>query len=197
MVRNVHCAGQNGGFHSTLPPAQADCLAESVLDAVLAEQRCDWIAGKRIPVDETLRQHPELADEPACATELIYHEFSLRQELGESPDWQEYLRRFPEYAVASQMFRRADEILEQAIHSPEPFLPEVEFDDYELLGEIGRGGMGVVYKARQKSLDRILALKMIRTGEDAGEAERKRFHRGSPRRRSPAPSEHRANLRSR
>jgi tetratricopeptide (TPR) repeat protein/tRNA A-37 threonylcarbamoyl transferase component Bud32 len=142
----------------------------------LAEQRCDWIAGKRIPADQTLRQHPELMDEPACAAELIYHEFLLRHELGESPDWQEYERRFPKYAVALQMLRRADEFLEQASPSPEPSLLHLEFDDYELLGEIGRGGMGVVFKARQKSLDRILALKMIRMGEDAGEAERKRFH---------------------
>jgi serine/threonine protein kinase len=49
--------------------------------------------------------------------------------------------------------------------------------DYELQEEIGRGGMGVVYKARQASLNRTVAVKMIIAGEFAGPAERKRFQR--------------------
>ncbi|MEE2685554.1 MAG: serine/threonine-protein kinase [Planctomycetota bacterium] len=65
--------------------------------------------------------------------------------------------------------------------APVPTTPVVEpeareFGDYVLLEMIAQGGMGVVYKARQKKLNRIVAIKMIRSGQFADPSEVDRFY---------------------
>src|SRR5262249_18215928 len=72
--------------------------------------------------------------------------------------------------------RKADEILDHTDDRPAASLGRgARFNGYELLEEVGCGGMGVVYKARQLALDRIVALKGIRLGGESGGPESRRF----------------------
>jgi serine/threonine-protein kinase len=64
---------------------------------------------------------------------------------------------------------------ESATDNPQSTMEMRYFDDYELLGELGRGGMGVVYRARQLSLHRTLALKVIAPEQLASPKAAERF----------------------
>ncbi|MCI0456688.1 MAG: serine/threonine-protein kinase [Gemmataceae bacterium] len=79
-----------------------------------------------------------------------------------------------EALAPSTVARAAGDTQARTERPPPAGLPRVE--NYEILHLLGRGGMGTVYKARQVSLDRVVALKMIRADLGAGEEERARFH---------------------
>src|SRR6266536_4572129 len=90
----------------------------------------------------------------------------------------------PDAVVADQENEAANRRLGESARSPSPRFSDSPFQsvpmlgelgDYELLEEIGRGGQGVVFRARQKRLNRTVALKVISLGQWASKAHLKRF----------------------
>jgi serine/threonine-protein kinase len=91
-----------------------------------------------------------------------------------------WLDRYPEFRVELQEFfalrGRIESLTAPLRDDPTHDQPApVMLGGYELLGEIGHGGMGVVYQARQIGAGRLVALKMIRAGQFATPTERARF----------------------
>lgn len=126
--------------------ATDDALLAELLDGMLSQRR-ENSAGS---LEDLIAAHPHLARE---------------------------LRELWATVQIAEEFASFDSLATQDAAAPEPASPFTprEFGDYELLEELGRGGMGIVYRARQKSLDRIVALKMILRGDLASAADLARF----------------------
>jgi serine/threonine-protein kinase len=126
--------------------------------------------------------------------ERILADYLHATEAGSPPDREELLKQHPDVADdLRSFFRNRDGIdriagsikkqwpdMAETIGASEPAGAGVGatilyFGDYELLEEVARGGMGVVYKARQVSLNRVVAVKMILTGQPASQADVLRF----------------------
>jgi tetratricopeptide (TPR) repeat protein len=148
------------------------------------DQRRRWRRGESATVETYLEQFPGLGSNPDGLLDLIYNEIVLREESGERPRLEEYLGRFGRLGPQLRELFEVHEAIRRGEDGEVPPLPSLAsgppaappaVPGYEVMGELGRGGMGVVYRARQTSLNRPVALKMILAPEHAGTLQGARF----------------------
>src|SRR5262245_47617328 len=137
------------------PSCPRDFSREGLLEEVLGEYMERLDRGEAVDRELLLARHPELAEE-------------LRAYFAGSDEVERLGRAREGSTVGPPRGCRPEE-------APPAEGVARRVGDYELLEQIGEGGMGFVYKARQVSLQRLVALKMIRTDRPASPADLLRF----------------------
>jgi eukaryotic-like serine/threonine-protein kinase len=145
-------------------PAGGPARVTKQVDAVCDRFESAWRSGSAPRVEDYVAEADD-ADRQALLSELVALERELRRRRGEHPKIDEYLERFPRYVEVVRL--AFDEPLAASVgdDGPRPSAsfdgPPLELGDFELRGVIGRGGMGVVYRAYDRRRGQVVALKTI------------------------------------
>src|SRR5438105_10009121 len=142
-------------------PAPADQTQDDHAFAALDDYLAQLQAGLRPDKGAVLAAHPQLASTLQCLDALE----NLAPPKSSAPG-----------PAAPDAADNSPTLQVERPTTPSAEAPPREFGKFELLHELGRGGMGVVYKARQKDLNRFVALKMILTSHLGSEEVVQRFH---------------------
>jgi WD40 repeat protein len=171
---------------------------EEIVMALRVDQAERCRLGQWVAAEEYLDAFPVVRDHAASAIDMVFAEYLLREERGEQPSLEEFLRRFPQHAdelrLQIELHRgldadadadpdltaiRAGSAATLAVQSHSASADAAaaypELPGYEVLGVLGRGGMGIVYRSWQTELGRQVAVKMLHSGALASPAAAARF----------------------
>jgi formylglycine-generating enzyme required for sulfatase activity len=146
------------------PSGTLPLSAERRVDALCLSFEAARKGGQQPRIEEYLGLLPA-GEQAAGLRELLRLELAYRRQGGERPAVEDYRLRFPGHLG----------LLDDVFASPAAGAGLPSVPGYQIEGLLGRGGMGVVYRARQVALNRPCALKMILTGGHAGADDRVRF----------------------
>jgi hypothetical protein len=131
-----------------------------------------WQAGQRPRIEDFLGKVPE-AEQAALLRELVALDMVYRRQAGEQPQFEDYRARFPD--VSLSLSATLADVVAAAPSAAWAAVGLPAIPGYDIIQELGRGGMGVVYWAWRTGLNRTVALKMILAGGHAGPRELARF----------------------
>jgi serine/threonine protein kinase/Flp pilus assembly protein TadD len=146
----------------------------SLLEQLKEDQEQRWREGHPRTIEHYLGEHASLAEQNNCVLELIYNEVKVRQENGQTPKLEDYSSRFPHLVKDLTKMFEVHEALFGKTRPKGKVQPPV-IKGFDIKRELARGGMGVVYLARQTSLNRDVALKLILSDKDQTTKSRERF----------------------